>query len=157
MAGKLYILGLGVDPIDHTTVEVLQSIGECERLYVQGLEKEHIRYLSRFCDAGRILPVPEGGKPETTVRRILDGTSPPSSAGGAGSGLGIGKRFVHGDVMSKAVLGIEKPERAVAADANSFIIGKQGNRSRVHYVVPGNLSPEHSGQSNARCVEHPFK
>lgn len=74
MTNKLYVLGLGIEPIDHATVEVLQAVGRSDVLFCQSLGDESLRFLERFCpdrrtveadteaSAARVLAELEAGK-----------------------------------------------------------------------------------------------
>lgn len=70
MAKRLYILGLGVDPIRHSSIEVLETLGHCDKIFIQGLAPDHRRYLARFLAKIKPEIVPEGDAPKT-VKKIL--------------------------------------------------------------------------------------
>lgn len=48
LMAHFYVLGLGVEPRHHATIEVLQALGRCDVIYAQGLTKDELRYLERF-------------------------------------------------------------------------------------------------------------
>jgi len=64
MPKKLFLLGLGVEPEKHATIEVLQAAGECEVVLCDGLDEANRRWLSRFLAPGvKPSPVGSGGVP----------------------------------------------------------------------------------------------
>lgn len=60
----LYILGLGVEPLEHATIETLQALGRCDVIWTQGLTLPEQRFLRRFAPKGkwRVLPAREAGE-----------------------------------------------------------------------------------------------
>ena len=54
---KLYILGLGVDAEHHATVEVLQAMGECGKVFACGQTAAQLSFLKRFCAKGALTVV----------------------------------------------------------------------------------------------------
>jgi len=49
MTGKLYLLGLGLDPVEHATLETLQALSLCDVVFAPGLEPAAREFLGRFC------------------------------------------------------------------------------------------------------------
>jgi hypothetical protein len=68
-AGKLYLLGLGLEPREHATIETLQAAGRCEALYLDGLDAEQARYVSGFC-RGRVDSEAARGAPDAFVQKV---------------------------------------------------------------------------------------
>jgi len=94
--GKVYFVGLGLDPREHATVESLIALGECDRVYVSGLEADDLKALRPYCRRGAIAPVPDG-RQDAKIREI---------AGAAARGRRVafatlGHPFYAGDAGSK--------------------------------------------------------
>ncbi|MBI5629770.1 MAG: hypothetical protein HY921_02665 [Elusimicrobia bacterium] len=72
--GRLFLLGLGVDPEAHATMEVLQALGESSVAFVQGLDARQLKYLAGFMKkGGRLKAVPPSGPGEArAVSEILE-------------------------------------------------------------------------------------
>ncbi|MFI5350222.1 MAG: SAM-dependent methyltransferase [Elusimicrobiota bacterium] len=71
MSNKLYLLGLGVEPAEHATLEVLQAAGRCDVLYCSGLDAAQRAFLARFAAKGaRIADVDGRGSEASLVRKI---------------------------------------------------------------------------------------
>jgi len=51
---ELYLLGLGVEPVEHATLEVLQAAGRCDVLFCEGLDETQRAFLARFARKGRV-------------------------------------------------------------------------------------------------------
>jgi precorrin-6B methylase 1 len=60
--GRVYFVGLGLDPREHATVESLIALGECDRVYASGLEPDDVKALRPYCRPGAIAPVADGGE-----------------------------------------------------------------------------------------------
>ena len=72
MPNKLYLLGLGVEPREHATLEVLQAAGECDVLFCSGLDAKSRRFLSRFAaKRARIVALGEGETEAASTRKIV--------------------------------------------------------------------------------------
>lgn len=71
MPKELYLLGLGVKPSLHATVEVLQAAGDCEAVYVQGLDGRQEEFLRRFCRPGALKRVEAAADEAEAAERIL--------------------------------------------------------------------------------------
>jgi hypothetical protein len=82
MSKKLYLLGLGVEPAEHGTIEVLQAAGECDALFSDGLDETQRRDLSRYCARGKVLPVDARAGEAAAAKKIL-------AALGAGKTVGF--------------------------------------------------------------------
>jgi hypothetical protein len=71
MPNRLHLLGLGVEPGEHATLEVLQAAGECDVLFCSGLDAKSRRFLSRFAAKGaRIVALGEGDGEEAAFRKV---------------------------------------------------------------------------------------
>jgi hypothetical protein len=71
MPKELYLLGLGVKPSDHATVEVLQAAGLCASVYAQGLDAGQERFLRRFCAPGALKSLPRAADEEALAGRLV--------------------------------------------------------------------------------------
>jgi hypothetical protein len=71
MPNKLYLLGLGVEPTEHATLEVLQAVGQCGVLFCSGLDAAQRAFVSRFAAKGaEIALVDERGGDAACARKI---------------------------------------------------------------------------------------
>jgi|GEM_PF-6514473 len=61
--GHVYFVGLGLDPGEHATVESLIAMGDCDRVYVHGLEPADIKALRPYCRKGALKAVKDAGVP----------------------------------------------------------------------------------------------
>lgn len=59
-----YVLGLGVDPAQHATVETLQAAGACDAVYCAGLDRRQREFLARFLAPGAALIEARGAEGE---------------------------------------------------------------------------------------------
>lgn len=71
MPKELYLLGLGVKPSDHATVEVLQAAGLCASVYAQGLDAGQERFLRRFCAPGALKTLARAADEEALAQRLV--------------------------------------------------------------------------------------
>lgn len=71
MPKELYLLGLGVDPRRHATIEVLQAAGCCAAVYVQGLDEARMDFLRRFCRPGALRSIERNADDAQVAARIL--------------------------------------------------------------------------------------
>lgn len=76
MSGKLYLVGLGLDPAQHATLEGLQAMAACAVVFCEGLTEEEQAFLRGFCAELRPLPRcrdAEGGEAAEAVLKELAG------------------------------------------------------------------------------------
>ena len=71
MSNKLYLLGLGVEPAEHGTIEVLQAAGECDVLFCDGLDDAQRRDLSRYCARGKVAPIDARAGEDAAAKKIM--------------------------------------------------------------------------------------
>lgn len=57
-AATVYLLGLGVSPRDHASVEVLQAAASCRKILASGLRPEDRKFLSSFAPKGAVAEAP---------------------------------------------------------------------------------------------------
>lgn len=70
---ELLLLGLGVEPRDHATVEVLQAAGDCAAVFSRGLDEASRRFLARFCRGGRVTALAAGASETHILKELARG------------------------------------------------------------------------------------
>lgn len=70
MKGRIHLIGLGLEPRDHASVESLVALGDCARVYVRGLEPSDLAALRPFCRRGALKVLPERGDEKAWARRL---------------------------------------------------------------------------------------
>lgn len=68
MSATVYLLGLGVSPRDHASVEVLQAAASCKTILASGLAAADKKFLSAFAPQGA---VKDAADAEKTVAALL--------------------------------------------------------------------------------------
>lgn len=53
-SGRVYFVGLGLEPREHASVESLVALGECRRVFHEGLERDDLAALKPFCRRGAL-------------------------------------------------------------------------------------------------------
>lgn len=71
MSKEVYLLGLGVKPSDHATVEVLQAAGFCDAVYAQGLDSEQEIFFKGFCASGALKLLERSADEEALAGRLV--------------------------------------------------------------------------------------
>jgi hypothetical protein len=71
MPNRLYLLGLGVEPAEHGTIEVLQAAGQCDVVFCDGLDAAQRRDLSRYCARGEVSPLDARAGESAAAKKIL--------------------------------------------------------------------------------------
>jgi hypothetical protein len=61
MNGSVRLVGLGLTPRDHATVEVLQALGDADLVMAQGFSAGDLAFLRKVCRAGALKTAPAGG------------------------------------------------------------------------------------------------
>lgn len=69
MNPTLYLIGLGLDPVEHATVEALQALGACRKVFFQSLDAEATGYLARFNPG--LVALDRDAEPGASVETIL--------------------------------------------------------------------------------------
>jgi Tetrapyrrole (Corrin/Porphyrin) Methylases len=70
MKGRIHLIGLGLEPRDHASVESLVALGDCARVYASGLERADLAALRPFCRRGALKILPEGAGAKARGRRL---------------------------------------------------------------------------------------
>jgi hypothetical protein len=71
MPNKLYLLGLGVEPTEHASLEVLQAAGQCDVLFCSGLDAAQRAFLARFAAKGaELVTVDARGSDAVWARKV---------------------------------------------------------------------------------------
>ncbi len=105
---KFYVLGLGVDAVHHATVEVLQAMSSCSRLFICGSSREQERFVLRFCPKGALVSWPASGAERALEARIVKELSSGKDVGLATPGHPFYWSALAGRIIHKIKsLGIE--------------------------------------------------
>lgn len=68
MSATVHLLGLGVSPRDHASVEVLQAAASCKKVLASGLAAADKKFLSAFAPKGAVSDAPA---PEKAVAALI--------------------------------------------------------------------------------------
>ncbi len=68
MSATVHLLGLGVSPRDHASVEVLAAAGACRKILASGLAEPDRKFLAEFAPKGALVAAPE---PKAAVAALL--------------------------------------------------------------------------------------
>jgi len=99
---KFYVLGLGVDAVHHATVEGLQAMSSCARLFVCGASREQEKFLAAFCPKGALLSGRKIGDDKELEARILKELSAGKDVGLATPGHPFYWSALAGRIIQKA-------------------------------------------------------
>jgi hypothetical protein len=99
---KFYVLGLGVDAVHHATVEALQAMSSCARLFVCGTSREQEKFLSGFCPKGALVPASKGGDDKALEAGILKALASGKDVGLATPGHPFYWSALAGRIIEKA-------------------------------------------------------
>lgn len=71
MSETVRLLGLGLEPRDHATVEVLQALAECDEVRAQGFGRQDLEFLKRQCRRGALKSVAQDAPPKPLARALV--------------------------------------------------------------------------------------
>lgn len=70
-SAKLFVVGLGVEPSQHATVEGLQALGRCQLVLAAGMTPAQRKALAPYCGRGKIVAVAKGAAEKAAGKRAL--------------------------------------------------------------------------------------
>lgn len=100
---NLFVVGLGLDPVRHGTVEGLQALGECDEIFVQGLDDDQTKRLRPFWEKAKVRRLDRKGE-TTAVGAIRDALAKGKTVGIAS----LGHPFYWSALAGKVVNECEK-------------------------------------------------
>ena len=70
MNGQVTLVGLGLSPRDHATIEVLQALAESDEVRAQGFGAKDLAFLRSQCRPGALKAAPAGGDGKALARQV---------------------------------------------------------------------------------------